>query len=225
MLLGTRMTNNEPSAIRDLDVVARYDATDPNYVIKDSSNRISALLDKSKRLALGNELVVNGNFNTDSSWIKTTTDWTISNGNAYCSIVNNTASYLRQDGILALQKMYLVEATINIVSGIVDYVAGNAGESKRLINGYNKFYIYHSGITGDAVFRSFGTFVGSIDNVSIKEVLGNHITQTDITKMPIHTNRYNLLTYSEDFTVSGTIWGLLFMTTSKQVIKKSERNR
>ena len=131
MLLGTRMTNNEPSAITDLDVVARYDATDLNYVVKDSSNRISSLLDKSKRL-------------------QTTT--------------------ILDSGNLTVNKVYIIVATT------VNYFG-----------------------TGRIVGNMFvaATALALSANNSVREVLGNHITQTDITKMPIHTNRYNLLTYSE----------------------------
>jgi hypothetical protein len=121
MLLGTRMTNNEPSAIKDLDVVARYDATDPNYVIKDSSNRISALLDKSKRLQ---------------------------------------TSTILDSGNLTINKVYIIVATT------LDYFG-----------------------TGRIVGNMFvaATALALSANNSVREVLGNHITQTDTAKMPIHT--------------------------------------
>lgn len=120
MLLGTRISNTEPVAVRDADVVARYDATDPAYVVKDSSNRISALLDKSKRLQ---------------------------------------TSTILNSGNLTINKVYIIVATT------VDYFG-----------------------TGRIVGNMFvaETALALSANNSVREVLGNHITQTDTTKMPIH---------------------------------------
>ncbi len=120
MLLGTRISNTEPVAVRDADVVARYDATDPAYVVKDNSNRISALLDKSKRLQ---------------------------------------TSTILNSGNLTINKVYIIIATT------VDYFG-----------------------TGRIVGNMFvaATALALSANNSVREVLGNHITQTDITKMPLY---------------------------------------
>ena len=120
MLLGTRISNTEPVAVRDADVVARYDTTDPAYVVKDSSNRISALLDKSKRLQTTTKL---------------------------------------DSGNLTINKVYIIVATT------VDYFG-----------------------TGRIVGNMFvaATALALSANNSVREVLGNHITQTDTNKMPLH---------------------------------------
>lgn len=69
-------------AVRDANVVARYDATDSKYVVKDEYNRISALLDKSKRL-VGVEKITNAadrEFTSDTGFWTKSQYFTISNG-------------------------------------------------------------------------------------------------------------------------------------------------
>lgn len=200
-------------AVRDANVVARYDATDLNYVVKDSSNRIIALLDKSKRLQLGNELITNAadrEFTSDTGfWIKGA-GCIIGNG-VFDTTSTTTGIYsvlLRKNGITpALGKICAFEIEIkSIVSGSLQlWVGGNIPNIILNVVGKYKFYF----ISNDTQYRielsNVGTvFKGTFTNLSLKEVLGNHITQTDTAKMPIHTNRYNLLTYSEDF--SNAAW-------------------
>lgn len=211
MLLGTRMTNNEPSAITDLDVVARYDATDPNYVVKDSLNKISALLDKSKRLALGNETIINGDFSQGSANWVIDPPLVISNGKVVCDGTQTSTKYVYGQTLPASKVVRYSITISDYQRGAIRLRFGNSATASYI----TKF------ISGNGIFTGYGhvmpspsnspffielnsTFKGSIDNVSIKEVLGNHITQTDTDKMPIHTNRYNLFTYSEDF--SNAVW-------------------
>ena len=114
------------------------------------------------------EKIVNGGFDTDTSWTKST-DWTISGGAANCSGTSST-SFIRQFSILTLRKWCRVRVNVNKTSGTIFYIPGNSAPSpKSLINGLNEFYIFHDGATGDAVFLS-QNFIGSIDNVSIEEV-------------------------------------------------------
>lgn len=58
-------------------------------------------------------------------------------------------------------------------------------------------------------FRSEGGFVGTIDNISVRELPGNHATQTILGQRPTYgvvpkNGRRNIYTFSEDF--SNAIW-------------------
>jgi hypothetical protein len=118
---------------------------------------------------LGEELVVNGNFATDSDWTKGT-GWTISSGKAN-SDGTQSVSYFRQDGIVNLTSTYKIEFTVSgSTSGTLNFLKGN-GSTAINVTGNNTYTYFTKwdGSTGDVVFQSLN-FVGSVDNVSVQEV-------------------------------------------------------
>ena len=125
----------------------------------------------------GNELVSNGNFETDTSWTKETSDWTI----------NNNASFLNSTD-LAIDRLYQVASVngINLYSEFtVTNFSGTGTASMR--------YPFPINITGNGTYRVEGVgqydriqFQGeandlanpltfSISNVSVKESYGAKI--------------------------------------------------
>ena len=122
---------------------------------------------------IGSELVTNGNFATDSDWVKGT-GWTISGGSANANVGNDVRLY--QSGIgLQVGKTYLLKFDVlNYVSGGVDGFLGytkSDGKIYATSNGSFEVYITPSNVSQDFVrFHSVGSFIGSIDNVSVKEV-------------------------------------------------------
>ncbi len=113
--------------------------------------------------------VADREFSSDTGFWTKFSDWTISGGAANCSGALTT-TYFRANGKVSINKWYKVSVNIVITSGFVNYIPGNAGPIKPLINGLNSFYIFHNGSTGDIVFQGTNNFVGSIDNVSVEEV-------------------------------------------------------
>ena len=135
---------------------------------------------------LGDELIVNGDFATDSNWNKGT-GWTISNGKA------------RRDGVAAGGNSPITQ-TVNLVAGKVYKVSydrtyiSNGGET----NLYSEFFTdgsfttlgsyndttqetvtitsyFSPTYTGTMPLNMYGigTFTGTVDNVSLKEFGGN----------------------------------------------------
>ena len=112
-------------------------------------------------------------FDTDSDWIKQS-DWTISNGTANCD-GNSSANYIYQSlGITLINKTYKITYTIsNFVSGKVSVGFGggltNPQGTLRNANG-----TYTEYLTPTSTSQLFGLrsifFIGSIDNVSVREV-------------------------------------------------------
>jgi hypothetical protein len=114
-------------------------------------------------------------------------------------------------GVLGLQvgKTYLLKFDVlNYVSGGVDGFLGytkNDGKIYATSNGSFEVLITLSNVSQDFVrFHSVGTFVGSIDNVSVKE----YITETNTPRLDYSTGAEafllepqstNLIPYSEDF--------------------------
>jgi hypothetical protein len=136
---------------------------------------------------LGSELVTNGDFATDSDWIKET-GWTIAGGVASRT---NTGTYTAlQQNILTSGKTYQVVFTITaITSGAIfgirlgsNYILSDSLEAKTYI-GYGTANGTTLSIMGNP------SFAGSIDNVSVKQVNGNPAlmqnTPTIVTDAPL----------------------------------------
>jgi hypothetical protein len=116
---------------------------------------------------LGSELVTNGDFATDSDWTKGT-GWSIGDGKA-TSIGSNYGQQLKQT-ILQTNKIY------KLSFDIVDYTSGNiALESiyygvTQTFNGIGSYVTYFTSLS-QTEFRLYSqNFIGSIDNVSVKQV-------------------------------------------------------
>jgi len=111
----------------------------------------------------GVEEVVNGDFATDTWWGKDTS-WTISGGSAN----SNGSGTMYKGSVLTIGKTYLVSFDISsYTSGSVSYP--NGGFTPTLAVGSYSFTYMASSAT---VSFSGVSFIGSIDNVSVKEVQG-----------------------------------------------------
>jgi len=129
--------------------------------------------------SLSAEKVVNGDFATDSDWAKGT-GITISGGKANFS--GNDNASLRQNGIIIVGKTYLVKFEIT------DYTSGNLdvniGGSTRQGQFSGEGFYEVSNICigqGNLFFQENqlnGGFVGSITNVSVKEVIDSDLNFT-----------------------------------------------
>ena len=127
---------------------------------------------------LGPELIINGDFATDSDWNKQP-DWFIINGKAVADLAINR--YIAQNfssGALTSGKVYKIVFTVS------DYVTGNlkaqfsGGGSVQdiaTINSNGTYTFYKEAVNNATGFRfkgiaSGGGFTGKIDNVSVKRV-------------------------------------------------------
>ena len=153
----------------------------------------------------GSELILNGNFATDSNWIKGT-GWTISGGEANCNSGSSTELY---------QSLAVSGKTYKITFTITSYTSGQIAARAGGITGVVRTSIgtFTDTITANGtqlgVFNS-GGFVGSIDNVSVVEVLGDRArlnyeiegglvnTKPSLLLEPQSTNSFP---NSEDYTV------------------------
>ena len=123
--------------------------------------------------SFGSELITNGDFATDSNWTKGT-GTTISGGNA--NFVNATDVSLYQN-IGTQSGTVKVEFTVtNYTSGTLNVYSGG-NQSVGVVNvSANALGLYTANVirTGgnvNIIFGSNNNFTGSIDNVSVKEVI------------------------------------------------------
>jgi len=157
----------------------------------------------------GSDLVVNGNFATNSDWNLGSGDWTISNNFA---IANNSNNNLHTSNPVATSTGLKYKVTFELVGVSQGYVrVGLSGLDARQFNsdGTHTLDIVSDG-NRYLYFRPFG-FTGKLTNVSVVEVLGDRArlnyeiegglvnTKPSLLLEPQSTN---LVTYSEDFSQS-----------------------
>ena len=186
-----------------------YDPSSINTLYQDSQGvtpvtavgePVGLMLDKSKGLAQGPEQVTNGDFSNGTTGWTAQTGWAIANGVATCSSGSN---YLYQ--LTGIPANTWVTATVEIT----DYTSGTLRLGStgfaptQFFSGLGKHSITFKtwASVGGVELRS-NSFVGSIDNVSVKEIQGSHATQPTSTKRPIYARHpeggiRNLLNYTE----------------------------
>ncbi len=160
-------------------------------------------------LGLGSEEIVNGDFDTDSDWVKGT-GWTIANGVAI-NQGNNGSQQILQTGVVSSNKSY--EVTITVVSNegtgnntiyIGDKIVSNTNLG---VGTYTFQATPTSGSTINIFCSSGGEF--SIDNVSVREIteVNTDVPRLDYTgggcpSLLLEPTSTNITQYSEDFTQS-----------------------
>ena len=154
--------------------------------------------------AFGSELVTNGNFDNDSDWTKGT-GITISGGSA--NFTGVSGQYLNQNINFVSGKVY--EITFNVLSGsgnlTVFLGASNNVSPSSYSIGENKIVATGGGVNSEIYFGS--AFTGSIDNISVKQVIGKSRLNYDLLNGKVvncphyllEPARTNVIPYSEDF--------------------------
>jgi len=151
---------------------------------------------------LGSELVTNGNFATDTDWVKGT-GWTISGGKANANTSGNYIS-LYQNSVFTVGKVYKYEFTVsNFSQGEVRFTQSGIDVS-GVKNANGTYTGVFTASQSHLYIQGVNSFIGSIDNVSVKESTRNDLARVDYTdgtsSLLAEPQRTNLVTYSEDFT-------------------------
>lgn len=118
---------------------------------------------------LGGEQLNNGGFDSDTTWVKGT-NVTISGGKMTAAVGANQAYY---PGTATIGVCYRIMYTItNVTSGSMRVLCGTTYGSLRSAPGTYTEDLIYSGTSSKCLFSfTAGNFVGSIDNVSLKQVL------------------------------------------------------
>ncbi|ENV46047.1 hypothetical protein P255_01427 [Acinetobacter brisouii CIP 110357] len=157
---------------------------------------LGLVLDKSKGLVLGSELVTNGGFTTDTSWSKGT-GWSIANG--FATHTSGTPSTLTQPVSVTTGRAYQIEFDVsNTSSGnIAACFTGGTTVAGTLsgANGHRKVILFavtgnvNFGVTCDTLFN------GSITNLTCKLLNGNHASQPTSSYRPLLQNTPRRIQY------------------------------
>jgi len=198
-----------------------YDPSDLSTLFQDTAGTqpitspgqsVALALDKSKGLALGPEVITNGDFSAGATGWTLGTGWTISGGVATHT---GTASGNLAQSPLVAGRAYRI--TMNVTNGTVNVYAGSSSFVLNLTGNINLILIASS----SQVFIQSAIDGVTVDNVSYRELAGNHATQATAASRPIYeiepsTGRRNLLTYTEQF--DNAAWTKTDASISQNVI-------
>ena len=122
----------------------------------------------------GDDLVTNGGFNTDTDWTKQT-GWTISGGTANCDGSQTGNSSIFQTAAVDSITGLVTYTISNYVSGNVRAVLGSNGiGSFESANGTYLEILTDTGTNNAFFIQGDLNFIGSIDNVSVKQVFEDY---------------------------------------------------
>ena len=169
--------------------------------------------------SLGSEEVVNGDFATDSNWVLGV-GWSIENGYANANSVAS-GQRIKQDNIFEVGKIYKITYEVKSISsgGFRAFVGGVGLQQIYDVGVYTEIMTTPT-INDDFFIRALGTTTGSIDNVSVKEYLGQEVVpDSGCGNWLLEPQSTNLVTYSEDF--SNSWWNQTYMTVSTTEVTTS----
>ena len=225
------LTSFTPAALFTTGVNgAWYDPSDFSTMFQDAAGTtpvtavgqpVGLMLDKSKGLVLGPELVTNGDFSQGATGWTLTSGWSVTGGSLV--LVSTGTSF--------------PQAFQSVTSGVSGKWVTISGQYSGLTSGKTARIALYSGtsdVVGQTLSASSGNFsmraycptgvsytliclipsatsVGdtvAFDNISVRELPGNHAFNPsgNSANFPVLSARYNLLTYSEDF--SNAVWSL-----------------
>ena len=126
----------------------------------------------------GAQQISNGSFDTDTKWT-TNTGWSISGGSANCDgTQSGNTTLVQQNGIkgaiidFVVGKTYKVNFDVIVTSGHIANVEVASGYDSSFINSSGNHTTYITAVSTNDRFTITANpdFVGSIDNVSVREV-------------------------------------------------------
>jgi hypothetical protein len=207
---ATLFAHNEPGAW--------YDASDLGTMFTDSAGTtpvtaveqaVGLILDKSRGLAVGGELVTNGDFgNGTTGWGQFAGTIAVSGGEV--TLTANAGAAFPQitqtiSGLTA-GRMYVMTGTARRGTSadpvFISPVSGTSVQTTATTATALRVVFTATGATsniGLGIFSASANGTAIFDNISVREIAGTHAIQATAASRPVLRNRYNQLTYSEQF--------------------------
>jgi hypothetical protein len=165
-------------------------------------------LDKRLGLVRGPDMVLNGGFASGTNWVAET-EWVIGGGVAAYTFTTGTTHTLYQPLTIVAGKSYEVTFDVTAYSGFAEIAPTFSGaDSGGYVSGVGpKRAILTAGAARTSLLFYVNALAGgsvSIDNVTMREIPGNHVLQATAAARPVWSGRYNMLVKTDD--VSSVSW-------------------
>lgn len=183
---------------------AWYDPSDLSTLYQDAAGTtpvtaveqpVGLILDKSKGLVLGPELVTNGDFSNGTTGWTTGPGGTISvSGGQLTGVSGGTSNIVASQAIAAvIGRTYEIRWQVVSVNAGTGSFVGLGGRSAKFAGGAGtRVARITTAITGALNFYGSGANSSvTIDNISVRELLGNHAYQSTSASRPVLSARVN----------------------------------
>jgi hypothetical protein len=180
-----------------------YDPSDFSTMFQDSAGTtpvtaveqpVGLILDKSKGLALGPDALGGaGAFSSAGSW-SVGAGWSIGSGVATAA----SAANMSIASVLTIGKWYKITLEVTAFTSGTLY-AGTISNLKAMPTGTGTKTAYFLADATTFYLAGLTAFNGTVDNVVVTDIAGNHASQSTSASRPVLSARVNLLTYSEQF--------------------------
>lgn len=183
--------NNEPGVWFDpSDLSTLYQDAAGTVPVTGVEQPVGLMLDKSKGLALGQEYVKNAadrEFTSDTGFWAKEGNSSISGGVVNINNVPGTAAIYKRNFPNAPGGYVEVSFDLAITAGAVHVLYGGAVSQNFTTSGRKTVRLYRPAVNTLGI-RSAGsvTALGTIDNISVREIPGNHASQPTATARPIY---------------------------------------
>ena len=214
---------SEPGVWYDpTDMSTLFQRAGISYVPVTAPNQpVGLMLDKSQGLALGPERITNGNFASGTGWVLAD-GATISGGALNLAAVSPSRATQVSVSLVAGKTYQLSFEVTSNPSGTtirVDDDGGGSAQVLSLVTTTTGVFtsVFRALTTSIRIMNLSGAGVATVDNISVKEIAGNHATQSTDASRPLYgivpvSGRRNLLTYSEQF--ENAVWAKGAVTVS-----------
>lgn len=215
LMAGLKSSANPASLFAASEPGAWYDPSDITTLFQNSAGTtpvtapnqtVGLMLDKSRGLALGSELVVNGNPFVAANWT-TSNECSISGGVINCTtVVGANAQAYQGIASYSTAKAYQITINVTALTGTLEIIASTSTYTVSITTpGVKVLTLRPTATDYPYITARFLTGAsGSISSISLKELAGNHATQATAGQRPTYginpiTGTRNLLTYTEQF--------------------------
>ena len=218
VLIRSLFANNEQGFAFDFnDLSTMYQDSAGTIPVTGVGQPVGLVLDKSKGLVRGNLICGNNELKNPNYWTTVGTGWSFSND----KIVANNANKVSVGTVnKTIQGMwYEVTVDVTVISGQVLLPYDGNGTNTLSVNTSGKYKRVFCATSNQLIIGYGYTFTGSINSVTIKELPGNHATQSTSAKRPIlrqntTTGAYYLAFDGvDDFLVTGVTTAMGLGTT------------
>jgi hypothetical protein len=214
------------STYTGITIPTMYQDSVGTTTVSQVEQQVGLILDKSKRLVLGSEIVTNGTFDSSTGWTLNGSITAISGGILTLGDAAVNPGTATQTGV-TLKANTFYKVSFNVVattSGSVRiYFGAGAVAVTSIVSALGSYTFYilcPSAQTQFTIQTQNNPANISVDNVSIKEITGNHAYQATTNSRPYLRARQNRLTYSEQ--IENSVWTKSNTAIQSNLVKYSQ---